>query len=187
MLHFNDISMSPWFKEVVDKIANLEVAIVKHIRLQISLENIFQFTGSMILIFYSISLTRTRQGLVALFQENEIPVFGWSIPSIVVIIILSVMNFASFIKGNINGIVNGHGCNYSFIGFCLVLTNITCASIARILSMILYFAPSLGLFNLLHHYQGKGVKMGKVLLKHVVRSLVSLGTCTHIKFKLIRQ
>ena len=154
----NEISMSPFFKEVVDKIADLEEAIVRHIRLQICLETIFQLTGSMILIFYSMSLTRTKQSLVALFQENEIIVFGWSIPSIVVIIVISVMNFASFIKGNIHGIVDGHGCNYSIIGFCLVFTNILCASTVRILSMILYFAPSLGLFNLLHHHQGKDSK-----------------------------
>ena len=158
ILRFNDISMSPWFKEVVDNIANLEEAIVKHIRLQISLENIFQLTGSMILIFYSTSLTRSKQSLVVLFQENEIIIFGWSISSIIVIIVLSVMNLASFIKGNVNGIVDGHGCNYSLIGFCLVFMNIICASTVRILSMILYFAPSLGLFNLLHHHQGKGSK-----------------------------
>jgi hypothetical protein len=155
----NDISMSPWFKEVVDNITNLEEAIVKHIRLQISLETIFQFTGSMILIFYSMSLTRTRQGLVALFQENEIIVFGWSIPTIVVFIVLSVMNLASFIIANVNTIVNGHGSNYSLFGFCIVFTNITCASTVRIMSMILYFAPALGLFNLLHHYQGIGRKI----------------------------
>ena len=150
----NDIFMSHWFKEVVDKIANIEEAIVRQIRLQISLENIFQLTGNIILIFYSISLTKTRQSLVTLFQENEIIVFGWSIPSIFVIIVLTVMNLASFIKGNVHGIVNGHGCNYGLFGFCLVFTNIICASIVRILSIILYFAPSLGLFNLLHHYQG---------------------------------
>ena len=84
----NDISMSHWFKEVVDKIAIIEEVILKHIRLQIGLETIFQFTGNMILILYSISLTRTRQSLVALFQDNEIIIFGWSIPSIVVIIVL---------------------------------------------------------------------------------------------------
>ena len=155
----NDISMSHWFKEVVDKIAIIEEVIVKHIRLQIGLETIFQFTGNMILILYSISLTRTRQSLVALFQDDEIVIFGWSIPSIVVIIVLSVMNLASFIKGNVSGIVNGHGCNYSLIGFCLVYMNIICASTVRITSMILYFAPSLGLFNLLHHYQGIGSKI----------------------------
>ena len=164
--------MSPWFKEVVDNITKLEEVILKHIRLQISLETIFQFAGSLILILYSMSLTRTRQGLVALFQENEIIVFGQSIPSIVIIIVLSVMNLASFIKGNVNGIVDGHGCNYSLIGFCLVFTNIICASTVRILSMILYFAPSLGLFNLLHHYQGKCRKNTIGIFK-VGRSLLS--------------
>ena len=159
ILGLNDISMSPWFQEVVDKIADLEEAIVRHIRLQIGLETIFQFTGNMILILYSISSTRTKQSLVALFQDNEVIIFGWSVPSTVVIIVLSVMNLAGFIKGNFNGIVDGHGCNYGLIGFFLVFTNITCASTVRILSMILYFAPSLGLFNLLHHYQGKGVKV----------------------------
>ena len=172
ILDCNDISMSPWFKEVVDKIAALEEEIVRHIRLQIGLETIFQFTGSMLLIFFSTSLTRTKQSLVALFQENKVIVFGWSIPSFVVIIVLSVMNLASLIKGNINGIVDGHGCNYSLIGFCLVFTNIICASTVRILSMILYFAPSLGLFNLLHHYQGKCRKNTIGIFK-VGRSLLS--------------
>ena len=172
ILCLKDISMSPWFKEVVDKIADLEEEIVRHIRLQIGLEAIFQLTGNMIFIFYSISLTKTRQSFVALFQDNEIIVFGWSIPSNVVISVVSVMNLAAFIKGNINGIVEGHGSNYSICGFCLVLMNITCACAVRILTMILFFAPSLGLFNLLHHYQGI-FPLRKVV--YVIRTLTLLS------------
>ena len=154
ILDLSDVSMSPWFQEVVDNIANLEETIVKHNRLQMGLETIFQFTGNIILIFYSLSETKTRQGLAALFQEDGIVIFGKNIPPNVMIAFLLATNSASFIKGNLNGIMAGHGSNYSPIALSLLLLSIGCASTVRIISMILYFAPGLGLFNLLHHYQG---------------------------------
>ena len=65
------------------------------------------------------------------------------------------MNLSSFIKVYFSTIVQGYGVNYNTIGKVMILSNIIFGIIMRISSMILYFAPSLGLLNLLHHYQAE--------------------------------
>ena len=68
------------------------------------------------------------------------------------------MNLVSFVKVQINGIVEGFASNYSFTGKAMILFGIICAALVRIGSMTLYFSTYLGLFDLLHHYQGKNIK-----------------------------
>ena len=65
------------------------------------------------------------------------------------------MNLASFINVHTNGILQGYSSNNNLVGKLMLMLCIFCGSLIRIASMILYFAPTLGLFNLLHHYQGR--------------------------------
>ena len=63
LLILNDITMAPNFKEVVMKIKCLEEEILRHTRLQLGLETIFQVTANAILLLYAQTSTRARQGL----------------------------------------------------------------------------------------------------------------------------
>ena len=65
------------------------------------------------------------------------------------------MNLASFINVHTNGILQGYSSNNNLVGKLMLMLCIFCGSLIRIASMILYFAPTLGLFNLLPHYQGR--------------------------------
>ena len=69
--------------------------------------------------------------------------------------VLMAMNLASFINVHTNGILQGYSSNNNLVGKLMLMLCIFCGSLIRIASMILYFAPTLGLFNLLHHYQGR--------------------------------
>ena len=155
LLILNDVTMAPNFKEVLMKIKYLENEIIRHSRLQLGLETIFQVTANAILLFYAYSKTRAKQGLSSLFDKNTDIFMGFSLPPELVIAALLAINLLSFIKIQMNGMIEGYASNYQTLGKVMLLVSIICATLVRISSMTLYFSPSLGLFDLLHHFQGK--------------------------------
>ena len=154
LLILNDRTMAPNFKEVVVKIKCLEEEIVRHTRLQLGLETIFQVTANAILLLYAQTSTRARQGLSSLF-DKYIDFMGFSLPPELVIGALLAINLMSFIKVQMNGMTEGYASNYSILGKVVLLITIICAALIRISSMTLYFSTALGLFDLLRHYQGE--------------------------------
>ena len=151
----NDVTLAPNFKEALMKIKCLEEEIIRHSRLQLGLETIFQVAANAILLFYAYSKTKARHGLSSLFDQNTDIFMGFSLPPEVVIGALLAINLLSFIKIQMNGMVEGYASNYQTLGKVMLLVSIICAILVRICSMTLYFSPSLGLFDLLHHFQGK--------------------------------
>lgn len=157
LLWQNDKSFASEFEEIVMMIRKLETELIKHIRLQVGLESTFQTIGNTTLLFYAYSSTRTKQGLVALFQEGAFNFLGLTVKSETVAVILLVLNLLSLIKAHFQGIVEGFGSDYSFCGRIMVFVTIMCANVVRIMSCIFYFTSTLGLFDLLCHYQGEYV------------------------------
>ena len=155
LLILNDVTMAPNFKEVLMKIKYLENEIIRHSRLQLGLETIFQVTANALLLFYAYSKTRAKQGLSSLFDKNTDIFMGFSLPPELVIAALLAINLLSFIKIQMNGMIEGYASNYQTLGKVMLLISIISATLVRISSMTLYFSPSLGLFDLLHHFQGK--------------------------------
>ena len=144
----NDLTIAPNFQEVVMKIKCLEEEILRHTRLQLGLETIFQVTANAILLLYAQSTTRARQGLSSLF-DRDIYFMGFSLPPELVIGVLLAINLMSFIKVQMNGMIEGYASNYSISGKVVLLINVICATLIRIASMTLYFSTTLGLFDLL--------------------------------------
>ena len=155
LLLMDDVKMAPNFKELVMRIRFLEEQLIIHSRLQLGLETIFQVTGNTILLFFAYSKTRARQGLSVLFDSDEDIFEGFSLPSELIIAFLLILNLLCFVKVQMNGTIEGFASNYSFIGKATISLGIISAAIVRIASMTLYFSTNLGLFDLLHHFQGK--------------------------------
>ena len=150
----NDQTMAPSFQEIVMKIQCLEKEVLMHTRLQLGLETIFQMTANAILLLYARSTTRARQGLTSLFDKG-IDFMGFYLPPELVIGLLLAINLMSFIKVQMNGMIEGYASNYSILGKVVMLLNVICSTMVRIASMTLYFSTTLGLFDLLGHYQGE--------------------------------
>ena len=164
LLVLNDAMMAPNYKEIIFKIQNVEQELLRHLRLQSGLETMFQVTINTILLLYADSLTRSRQGLVALFDQDAFVFLGITIPSGMILAILLVWNLVSLSMAQYNGIVDQRGHLYRSFGKLLLLIYCCCANFTRIMSITLYFTPSLGLFNLLHHYQGNQTTISPKLL-----------------------
>ena len=169
-----DISLAIDLTLEVKKIEQLEKELTKHNRVQQGLETVFQTTINTILACYAYSSTKTRQGLAAIFTQDDFALMGVTISPKVIIVILLTMNSISLIRAHMNGLIMGHGSNYNFVGKLLVFLFVASAIVVRIMSMTLYFTPMLGLFNLLHHYQSLYfVKNSSTLHLHslVIRSV----------------
>ena len=146
--------LAPNYKETVVKIQNVEQELLSYLRLQSGLETMFQVTINTILLLYAASLTRSRQGLAALFDQDAFVFLGISVPSRMILAVLLATNLIGLSMAQYNGIVVQRGHLYQPLGKLLLLIGSCCANLTRIMTITLYFAPSLGLFNLLHHYQG---------------------------------
>ena len=154
ILSQNNSSLIPHFEEATKNIMEYEKELLRHVRLQIGLETIFQVAGNAILLLYAESSTKTNQGLTAAFETDSFTIMGLNFSPKFLIILLLAINLGCYIKVQVSGIVEGHGSDYQFRAKLLLLMSIFCSSVIRISSMVLYFSPALGLFDLLHHYQG---------------------------------
>ena len=159
ILKQSDFSLASSFEKVCTKIKIQEEGLHKQARLQLGLETIFQLAGNVVLLSYGYSQTKTSQGLAALFKKEKMtlldaPFWTITLSSELILGVLLAMNLITFVRVNFSCIVQGYGSNCKIFGKMLLLICIAIGSLIRISSMILYFAPALGLFDLLHHYQG---------------------------------
>ena len=144
------------FEENAKIIKCLEEEKCRHVRLQQGLETIYQLTLNLLLLLYGLTNTKTSQGLSALFEsDNHIDIIGIPISATLMITINTVLNFFSLIYANINGI-RENSRYFPVMSQLILALAISCSCASRIMSIILYFSPTLGLFDLLHHYKGTG-------------------------------
>ena len=86
-----------------------------------------------------------------MFREDN--VLGLPVPVEAAIIIYFLWSLASFTFAHAKGLT-GHRDYFPFISKLILLSSVLLATIVRIMAITFFFAPSLGLFNLLRHYQG---------------------------------
>ena len=154
ILKQNDMALASKYHEICISIQKTQDELNKHARVQLSIETIYQLAGSIILLCLGYSHTRTNQGLSAMFMQDEIVLMNVTFSSNLVLGTFMAMNLTSFIKVHINGIVQEYSSNTRVAGKIMLIISILLGSLIRISSITLYFSPILGLFQLLHHYQG---------------------------------
>ena len=155
LILLNDARIDANLKEIIENKRELERDLLKETRLYLGLETIFQVAGNTVLLFFAKSSTKTSQGLSSLLEKNTSAFMGLTFPSEVVIAVLLAVNLLSFINVHINGMVEGYASNYNLLGKLTILLGIIGAVFVRITSILLYFSTSLGLLNMLRHYQGR--------------------------------
>ena len=120
----------------------------KAIKIDIAFEVAYQIFINLILVLLSKSDTRTTSSMTSLFnQEGKDELVG--ISNLTIFILSTVVSFLSFI----NLFITAHASNWNWksklaVGFYGVL-----CLLLRLLAMITFFIPSLGLMNTLRHYQ----------------------------------
>ena len=158
----NDYRYASKFALITKEIRTKEEELAGHSQLLLGLETIYQLMGTSLLLCYALSKTKTRQGLVAFFDQEDLEFYGIYFSAKLVVGFLIALSFMSFIKSQLNGIIQGYAFNYEPMGKIMILLFLLINCMIRISTVVLYFSPSLGLFDLLHHYQGKSFQHIKI-------------------------
>ena len=165
MIERNDLTYSTIYKKNCETIFKIQKKIKRHIRLHQSFETIYQLAITSILICYDFTPhTNTSQGLSAFFEGKNLKLIGLPITPKLLVEISAALGFLSFTLKTIQGI-RIKGSYLPITPRFLLALSILCSCVARILSMVLYFAPTLGLFHLLFHYKGKKIYDGNTYLE----------------------
>ena len=156
ILHLANTELANEFDRIVKNIKSIRKQLTDHTKIQISFETWFQLFATNFMLFYSDSRTKTKQDILYGFFQQEDHVFmGITMSSKTIIYFLFLFNIFSLLFSYYREIVKGYVCNYSIIGKLAAMLCILCNCTIRIMSLILFYAPVFGLFDLLHHYQGK--------------------------------
>ena len=114
------------------------------------MECVYQTFGQTILVFFSMTETATTGGLDEFFRKDSIGGF-----SIVLVLSLSIFwSFKTLILLHLK-IISVEKGFLPFTAKLAILLWGTMANWKRILSLITFFIPSLGLFNILYHWQAE--------------------------------
>ena len=128
ILMINNTSLAPVFMKQTEIIKDLKTEIFTHIRLQQGLETIYQLIINVILIFYARSKTKTSQGLVGLFEGENVSFISAEF----VLVINLTLNIIGFTSANLNGI-RGHANHFPLVSKLLLSICILCSTLTRIL------------------------------------------------------
>ena len=138
------------FSELTLLLLQMEEQRKKMVKIDMAFEISNQMFINILLVLFSISETRTETAFESLFnQEGETDIFG--ISNLTIFIASTGVSFLSFL----NLFTSAHASNWPFKSKLAVGVYGTMNLAMRLLAMILYFTPSLGLMNILRHYQAE--------------------------------
>ena len=169
----------PLDKKLNEEWEKVKYHLCQHIRMELGLETIFQLSGQLILLFNCLTETGTHEGLDMIFQVESTRVL-----SIILLILSSVMSFLSCCTSNLKALISQR--EYFPLKSKAVAGLYTLfACCVRVLVFIMYFAPTLGLFNLLRHLQAEQTQWDPNIIKHFVRknNTIQFGNSTFIPWK----
>ena len=166
------------FLYTIEKRQDLHYQTIIFKKLEVSLETILQLCGQILLLNLAISETRTLQAFTTLFIEGDVDDYDMSIMSInrnrneifnvdniekpfkhlkhlaATFVIFSILFSAfSFTYVQVKG-VESNRVYFPLKSKLAIGSSALMACVTRVLAMLLYFAPVMGLFNMARHLQG---------------------------------
>ena len=165
-------------EELLDAYRVLKVQTSTYVKVELCAESVLQMKFSFLLLVFSYSKTRTATGLEAAFSEDEsnntlllgIPP---EISIIMNVIWTAITSWSSYIQG-----MSCTKDHFPFISKVILGVFVVVSLLISCSVTLIYLAPTLGLFDLLAHYQGENlpywaaseliVKRGKSLTTEMV-------------------
>ena len=146
-------------------------------RCELGIETVYQLCGQAILAFYAITVTKTTEGLVQLFEIN--PDFEGKVSSAIgeakmpsvfqsksfimtYLVISTFWSCFSCLKSNTESLSPKREY-FPTTSKIIALSFLLCSLFRRVLCIVMYFSVPLGLFNLLRHAQSEQAKWDPVL------------------------
>jgi hypothetical protein len=157
-------------QKLLNESIEIQHHLCNHMKLELGLETIFQLCLKLILLAYSKSETRTTEGLSTMFGKDFLIKETVNFLNITILIFLYATTCWSFIS-NVNSHINGLSSKRKRFPFASKIAA-GCyaffASTSRILTVIIFFTPSLGLFNTLWQLQGEQLQRHPAIIDQFV-------------------
>ena len=132
--------------EMLGKISYLEKLLATFLRSELQLESVNQMTGTFLLLFMSLTTSPTTGGMETMFQKTDIRLLVLSILWSLKTAATEMLKFMSLEK-----------YNFPAISKCFVLLYGLLAATTKTVVNVVFFAPSLGLFNILNHWKAEQI------------------------------
>ena len=155
--------------EMLTKCKKVKKQYVDFIRIELGLETIYQTIGQILLILLARTLTATTSGFQIMFaQDNDTlkkihqmwPDFGSFSTLTKIVFYLSIfLGLKSSVTQKVKGISVEKGFLEAQAKIVLHLWALF-ATLRKVVSLIVFFAPSMGLLNLLYHWKAEQVRFG---------------------------
>ena len=138
--------------KLMEKKKQIKVELANHTSVDLGTELITQISLQLLLLFLNGTKTKTTGGLEVLFEQTE----AWGIPGKTIIILTTLWSFKSCILLQRKIIQTEKGF-LPFTSQIVVVFWSTMAAGRRIMAIIVWFLPSLGLFNILTHWKAEQI------------------------------
>ena len=140
----------------------------QHIKLELGLETIFQLTLQIILLLYAITLTRTTEGLNQIF--NEATKLSGDLEKDYKVIFL-YLSITWSVMSNVNSHIKGlsaHRQHFPLFSKGIAIVYAFFGITTRVLAIIAFFTPCLGLFSIQRHWNGEQINWHPALIENFV-------------------
>ena len=140
---------------LLNKCRKIQQQYVHFIRIELGLETFYQVAGQILLILLAKTSTATTRGLQQMFDTSSV----YGAPTKIIFVCSIIFGLKSCILNQVKGITVEKG--FSKMTTEIVLYLWACfASLRRVLSMVVFFIPAMGLLNLLNHWRAEQVPFG---------------------------
>ena len=172
-LYFTDLTLKayPEDKMLLEKRARLTFELKSFVKLELGTESLYQLFGQF--IFLLMAKTDTPTDLISdtlrkIQSESDL---------IELLVLSLIWSFATNILSNNQGL-STRRVFFPFLSQIMAGLYTLFVSTSRILAMVLYFTPFLGLFGLLKHYKAEQNKWDRVIENFVKDNLIKVGNVT---------
>ena len=137
------------FFKLISKMKEVKTKLSRLLRVDLGLELIYQISLQLILVLLSISKTPTTGGLEAFFEQTDN----------ILLVILTTWSFKTCVLLQ-KSAIKTEKVFFPFTSQIVILFWSTVAAGRRIMAIVVFFLPSLGLFSILNHWKAEQLPSG---------------------------
>ena len=131
----------------------VNIQYINFLRIDLGLEMFYQTAGQILLILLTYTDTPTTGGLNRLYEQTSL--FGWSPETLIILLVL--WSLRSGIVLHVKSIV-ADKIVFRFTPLLIVIFWGVFATARRMLTLVVFFIPSMGLLNLLNHWKAEQIQ-----------------------------
>ena len=169
------LRIHPYDKTLLSELERIHYHRSKNIKLELGMETQFQLTGQFILYLNTLSDTKTNDGLNEVFKEDD------EVLKFLLRVSLG-KSLISCVVAHVKGL-SARRIHFPFMSKVLAMSYAMFACTMRVLSFVVFFAPTFGLFSILEHLKAEQMPWHPDIKNNFVKNgMIQFGNSTFINW-----